>query len=53
MLDCVDITLRGRCAENVYPSRVAEGESPRCYYHDKIYRGLCDNSSAVVVEDVD
>lgn len=53
MLKCVDITLRGRCAEAVYPSRVDGDSSPRCYYHSKLHAGLIGDSSGVDIEDIE
>lgn len=55
---CTDMTLHGRCRETIFP-RTDEitGDvinDERCYYHDKLHRGLLTNAEAIgVIENED
>lgn len=43
---CVDLTNHGRCPQQVSRN---EHNDDRCYYHDKVYRGLMSTAEAIIL----
>lgn len=48
---CNERVQRGTCREDAVTS--VRGYIDKCYYHDKIRLGLCDNADDVVIYDDD
>ncbi len=46
---CNERVARGYCREDAVTSEC--GLTDKCYYHDKIRLGLCDNADDVVIFD--